>query len=92
MSKYEDLILDGRWKFKAWNNKGSAIFENIYNHTETLLTTRQINDVINGKTNVSTIMSRRIIGGHNELRIVDNSVSKSWKLQKYKYKEKSRQQ
>ena len=87
MSKYDNLVLDGRWKFKSWERHGSAVFENIYNHTEITLSSKQINNVVNGKTSVSTIMSRRIVNGPNELRVVDNMVSKRWKFQKYKHKE-----
>lgn len=60
MLKYEDKILDGRWKFKKWDESGRAVFENIYNHNEVALSKYQIQDVLNGKTTVAQIMCRRI--------------------------------
>ena len=58
-SKYEELILDGRWKFKRWF-KGLAIFENIFNHQEIKLSKRQIDAVLGGRISVSKIICKRI--------------------------------
>lgn len=59
ISKYQETVLDGRWKFKRWVN-GRVIFENIFNHQEVMLTKRQLDSVLEGRITVSKIVSKRI--------------------------------
>lgn len=83
VSKYEGLLLDGRWKFKTGSSTHNIVtFVNIYNGNEIQLTYKQVEDVINGRNTVSRIMCRRIGNqGHFE---TNNTVS-WWKKTKAKY-------
>lgn len=82
MLKYEDLLLDGRWKFVRWEEGGRAVFENIYNHMEVILSCHQIKNVIEGKTTVAQIMCRRIKADKTN---DGNIVISCWKKQKRRY-------
>lgn len=82
-SKYSGLVLDGRYKFAdKMTRSGRYTFKNIYNGKTVELTTRQIADVVSGKTNLSKIMSRRIGA---KTKWVSNYTVKTFNAQKRKY-------
>lgn len=62
MSKYNNVLLDGRWKFvdAKKSRKSGALFENIYNHQTIVLYYSEIKDILDSKTTVSKIMAMRI--------------------------------
>ena len=82
ISKYDGIILDGRWKYKGIENKSLRVFENIFNHTEVKLSDRQVKDVLDGHTTVSAIMCRRIKKSNVML---PNKIADGYKNLKHRY-------
>ena len=76
MKFYENVILEGRWKYKSESPTTMVEFENIYNGNTIRLSHRQIRQVMNGKDTVGHIMSRRM--GHNKHTNWGNNVLKRW--------------
>ena len=87
VSKYDGVILDGRWKYDH-TKKCRCVFKNIYNGEETLLSYKQVNDVRSGKTSVSRIISRRIKGEG----IFRSTFSLGDKRRKYHFAAKKRRE
>lgn len=87
MTKYEGLILEGRWKYKNKTPTNTYLFENIYNGNELTLSHRQIEQVLNGKTTIGHIITKRIPKGDNPIRIFKygNREQKWWNKIKHKY-------
>lgn len=83
----KELILEGRWKRIGFSKTKTYIFENIYNHKQIQLSSRQVKNVINGKDTIGHIMTRRIKNEDNRIGCFrfGNSVNKSWGRTKYKY-------
>ena len=81
--KYAKLLLDGRWKVNGMPRQGFYELENVYNQNIIEITGRQLENVVNGETTVSKIISRRIGGGSG--LPIDNGVVKSYQTQKAKH-------
>ncbi len=83
-SKYENLVFEGRWKYKKVL-KGKYVFENIYNKQEVVLSGVQIYNVINGKDTLSKIISRKLFKEKGTTVPVDNHTCTRWQNNKRKY-------
>ena len=86
-SKYEGLILEGRWKYKGLTPTNTCLFENIYNGNELTLSHRQLQQVIDGKDTIGHIMNRRIPKNRNGIGVFKygNDTQKIWDKIKHKY-------
>lgn len=58
MSKYSDMVFDGRWKVNE-TNRHTVILENIYNHETMSLTWSVFYKIVKGKTTVSNVRGIR---------------------------------
>lgn len=86
-SRYDGLVLEGRWQFVKWNINGGITLENIYNHNTIILTNRQFDAVLNGNDTIGHIISRRI-GSNNGKSIFQNNTITLNKKIKQKYAQK----
>ena len=85
-SKYKDIILEGRWKWKCYTETKMNTFENIYNGMLVELTHRQVESILNGKDTLGHIITRRL--KNSESFVYGNSVQKGWKKIKYNHRKK----
>ena len=77
--KYEGLLLEGRWVFKAINGCRYD-FENIFNHNIITLSYKQVNEVLSGKSTIGAIMCRRI--GFSDKTIYKNHTTATSNMRK----------
>ena len=83
-SKYEGIILEGRWKFVKWEEKNKVLLENIYNGQTVIIHNQQFQKALNGQITISKIICLRLNNSYPHSFYTNNVVAKS-KKQRQKY-------
>lgn len=94
MNMYIGKILDGRWEIKkSIPNKSLYSLENIYNHRIIELSSKQVKDIVNGRSTVGKVITKRLHKNNYDNRLkycVSNYVVITYARSTSKYAKKER--